>query len=202
MQLEDGVVFARDLTMGPELGDGAYGAPRPRARLACPCATRRAPNCTLSPCMACSTRRPAGVVTLARHKLFQDQWYAVKRISKQRLSEPQHLQHMERERELLMLLARESRGSRGREMVVRLVTSVDDPYSMQLVMPAVLGGELFHLLQEYPASGLERWTSRVTRREGPLLLTPLGPVSGQLRQAERASRAVLRRMRACHGYSN
>ena len=106
--------------------------------------------------MACSTRRPAGVVTLARHKLFQDQWYAVKRISKQRLSEPQHLQHMERERELLMLLARESRGSRGREMVVRLVTSVDDPYSMQLVMPAVLGGELHRAEQVTTDTALTR----------------------------------------------
>ena len=56
---------------------------------------------------------------------------------------------MARERELLMLLARESRGSRGRDLCVRLLTSTDDAGAMQLVMPAVLGGELFHLLQDY-----------------------------------------------------
>ena len=69
---------------------------------------------------------------------------------------------MARERELLMLLARESRGSRGRDLCVRLLTSTDDAGAMQLVMPAVLGGELFHLLQDYgrmSEPGWSKWPS-------------------------------------------
>jgi len=55
---------------------------------------------------------------------------------------------MEREREVLLLLARESRGSSDSNLFVQLIACGQDLQSQQLVMTAVLGGELFDLLQE------------------------------------------------------
>ena len=116
VQLDDGVRL-RDLSLGPELGNGAYG-----------------------------------VVHLARSKVLPDRFYAVKVLHKHKLksrSGQAERKAMERERELLLLLARECRGSHHRELYVRLLTSGHDATSLQLVMPAVLGGELFHLLEEH-----------------------------------------------------
>ena len=96
-----------------------------------------------------------GTVYLARHRVLDNRWYAVKRLSMTRLrGSPkgrQELRYLERERELLSLLARETRGTPVRELFVRLITSNSDGESLQLVMPAVLGGELFLLLEEFGA---------------------------------------------------
>ena len=86
-----------------------------------------------------------GVVYLARHRALEDRWYAVKRLSMAKLRATpkgrQQLRYLEREREVLMLLARETRGTRYRDLFVRMVTSHEDPDSLQLVMPAVLGAQ-------------------------------------------------------------
>lgn len=117
-QLCDGVQM-RDLLLGPMLGEGAYGQ-----------------------------------VFLARHRVLPDRWYAVKR---QELGDlplgntnkaRQQLRYLEREREVLLLLARESRGYVDRHLFVQLITHGQDAQTLQLAMTAVLGGELFHLLQE------------------------------------------------------
>jgi len=55
---------------------------------------------------------------------------------------------MERERELLLLLGRETRGTKVADLFVRSVVSAQDDDHFSLVMPAVLGGELFQLLQD------------------------------------------------------
>ena len=46
---------------------------------------------------------------------------------------------------------------------VRLVTSGQDRDSLQLVMPAILGGELFHLLEEYGAMEVRPRAARMPR---------------------------------------
>lgn len=56
--------------------------------------------------------------------------------------------YLEREREVLLMLARESRGTSDRNLVVQLISHAQDAHSLQLAMTAVLGGELFHLLHE------------------------------------------------------
>jgi len=117
-QLLDGVQMC-DLLFGPMLGEGAYGQ-----------------------------------VYLARHRVLPDRWYAVKRqelgdlpLGGARKPKPK-LHHLEREREVLLLLARESRGTSDRNLFVQLITHHQDARTLQLAMTAVLGGELFHLLQE------------------------------------------------------
>ena len=55
---------------------------------------------------------------------------------------------LDREREVLLLLAHESRGDSDRNLFVQLITYGQDPHCQQLVMTAVLGGELFDLLTE------------------------------------------------------
>jgi len=117
-QLLDGVQM-RDLLLGPMLGEGAYGQ-----------------------------------VYLARHRVLPDRWYAVKRQELGSLplggvhKAKQQLHYLEREREVLLLLARESRGTSDRNLFVQLVAHAQDARTLQLAMTAVLGGELFHLLQE------------------------------------------------------
>jgi len=107
-----------DLQFGPMLGEGAYGQ-----------------------------------VFLARHRVLPDRWYAVKRqqLNVSMRSSGQGKHHwrlLEREREVLLLLARESRGKADINLFVQLVAHGQDSACLQLAMTAVLGGELFHLLQE------------------------------------------------------
>ena len=88
---------------------------------------------------------------LARSRLLPDQFYAVKVLHKAKLgtSAGRHeLRALDRERELLMTLARECRGTHHRDFYVRLIAAGQDRDSLQLVMPAVLGGELFNVLEE------------------------------------------------------
>ena len=95
-----------------------------------------------------------GVVHLARSRVLPSRFYAVKLLHKHKLRSGragQELRTLERERELLLLLARACRGSHHRELYVRLLTSGHDATSLHLVMPAVLGGELFHVLEEFGA---------------------------------------------------
>ena len=111
-------VHMRDLLIGPCLGEGAFGQ-----------------------------------VYLARHRVLPDRWYAVKRqqLGRQAASkarQSQQLTYLEREREVLLLLARESRGKSDINLFVQLITYGQDASQLQLAMTAVLGGELFHLLQE------------------------------------------------------
>ena len=111
-------VQMRDLQLGPMLGEGAYGQ-----------------------------------VYLARHRVLPDRWYAVKRqqldVSMQTSRQGKHqLRLLEREHEVLLLLARESRGKADINLFVQLVAHSEDAACLQLAMTAVLGGELFHLLQE------------------------------------------------------
>jgi len=111
-------IHMHDLKLGPMLGEGSYGQ-----------------------------------VFLARHRVLPDRWYAVKRqqldvaMQTSRRGQ-QQLRLLEREREVLLLLARESRGKADINLFVQLVTHGQDAACLQLAMTAVLGGELFHLLQE------------------------------------------------------
>ena len=94
-----------------------------------------------------------GQVYLARHKVLPDRWYAVKRQQLDAAMQTSHvgkqqLRYLEREREVLMLLARESRGKQEINLFVQLVTHSQDAASLQLAMTAVLGGELFQILEE------------------------------------------------------
>ena len=96
-----------------------------------------------------------GQVFLARHRALQDRWYAVKRLDTTKMARTargrQEMRQLEREREVLLLLGRESRGKSDRNLTCQLVTSAHEHGVMDLVMPAVLGGELFNLLEEYGA---------------------------------------------------
>ena len=81
--------------------------------------------------------------------------YAVKRqqLGKMRTSPKgkQQLRYLEREREMLLLLAGESRGTTHRNLFVQLITHDQDADTLQLAMTAVLGGELFNLLEDLGA---------------------------------------------------
>ena len=72
-----------------------------------------------------------GQVYLARHRVLPNLWYAVKRLSVGKMKASpqgrQELRNQERERELLLFLARETRGTRFLNLFVRLVVyHVDD----------------------------------------------------------------------------
>ena len=101
-----------------------------------------------------------GQVYLARHRIMPDRWYAVKRQNIGRLKAQgakgkRQLRCLEREREVLLLLARESRGTNDRNLCVQLITHQQDAHALTLVMVAVLGGELFDLLAETGPMTLE-----------------------------------------------
>ena len=64
---------------------------------------------------------------LVRHRALPECWYAVKRLSKLKMRSVANgyllQQLMERERELLLLLGRETRGTKVADLFVRFVTA-------------------------------------------------------------------------------
>lgn len=91
-----------------------------------------------------------GKVFLARHRMLPDRWYAVKQQKLDATSQlgKRRLRYLEREHEVLLLLARESRGKADINLFVQLVTHDQDADCLQLAMTAVLGGELYHIINE------------------------------------------------------
>jgi len=82
--------------------------------------------------------------------------YAVKSFSKQRLATTagRHmLRYLERERDLLRLMAGTERGDASVvcRWVIHMVTSGQDRLHLHVVMPAALGGELWNVLAEFGA---------------------------------------------------
>eukprot|EP00966_Prymnesium_polylepis_P049560 1147225-Prymnesium_polylepis.3 len=71
-----------------------------------------------------------GSVYLARHRILPDRWYAVKKMQLPKLKNSpvgrRQLRYTEREREVLLLLARETRGTRFRDLFVRMVVFAED----------------------------------------------------------------------------
>ena len=123
--------------------------------------------------------------------MLTDRWYAVKR---QELNTAdalplgntnkakQQLHYLEREREVLLLLARESRGKSAINLFVQLITYGQDVQCLQLAMTAVLGGELFHLLQEAGAmaeSEVVFYAACLTMAYDPPLLNPSTTLGAQ-----------------------
>ncbi|EOD35643.1 hypothetical protein EMIHUDRAFT_71077 [Emiliania huxleyi CCMP1516] len=95
-----------------------------------------------------------GTVQLARHR-FSGRLYAVKSFSKAWLANGKRgrvlLRYIEREREHLQLLCARLRGDPAAPLMVRYVCSGQDEHSLRIVMPAVLGGELWDLLANFGA---------------------------------------------------
>jgi serine/threonine protein kinase len=97
----------------------------------------------------------SGVVRLGRDKL-SGRFYAVKSFSKERLATSagkNMLRYLERERDLLRLMAGTERGDANVvcRWVIHLVTSGQDATHLHVVMPACLGGELWNVLAEFGA---------------------------------------------------
>ena len=90
-----------------------------------------------------------GVVRLARSRLLPDRFYAVKILRTDQPGVKDEMKAVEREREVLALLARECRGSHHRQLYTYLVASGEEVNTLCLVMPAALGGELFDLLRDH-----------------------------------------------------
>ena len=97
----------------------------------------------------------SGGVRLGRDKL-SGRFYAVKSFSKERLATSagkNMLRYLERERDLLRLMAGTERGDANVvcRWVIHLVTSGQDATHLHVVMPACLGGELWNVLAEFGA---------------------------------------------------
>ena len=78
-----------------------------------------------------------------------DRFYAVKILRTDQPGVKDEMKAVEREREVLALLARECRGSHHRQLYTYLVASGEEVNTLCLVMPAALGGELFDLLRDH-----------------------------------------------------
>ena len=91
-----------------------------------------------------------GVVHLARHRV-SGALYAVKSFPKsriRRIEERTTYMRLERERQVLRLLAGELRGGIQPHILVRLICSGHDNEWLRLVLPAYLGGDLSKLIDE------------------------------------------------------
>jgi len=91
-----------------------------------------------------------GLVRLARDVL-SGRLYAVKSFSKKHLhtdAGKRVLRNLERERDLLRMMANAERGEPCR-WVIHMVASGQDEHNLHIVLPACLGGELWDVLAEY-----------------------------------------------------
>ena len=98
-----------------------------------------------------------GVVHLARHRV-SGELFAVKSFLKskiRRIEERTTYMRLERERRTLALLADELRGGALPHILVRLICSGHDNAWLRLVLPACLGGDMSHLLDDAGRMGAE-----------------------------------------------
>ena len=93
-----------------------------------------------------------GTVFLAKDVL-SDRVYAIKTFVMPKEGDRQKtiMRYLERERDILRLLTGSDRSAKDRRWFVHLVCAGMEGNSLQLVMPACLGGELWNLLNEFGA---------------------------------------------------